>query len=64
MTNSRKREPERNSANAEGFADAIYENPPADLSNLPPDTVEQYIAGYEEGRAETMEKWITVNDNQ
>jgi hypothetical protein len=59
---SRKREPERNSANAEGFADAIYENPPANLADLPLDTVEQYIAGYEEGRAETMEKWIIVND--
>lgn len=59
---SRKREPEQNSANAEGYTDAVYENPPANLADLPPDTVEQYVAGYEEGRIEKLEKWIVVND--
>lgn len=59
---SRKREPNKNSANSEGYTDAVYENPPANLANLPPDTVEQYVAGYEEGRLETMEKWLIPND--
>ena len=62
MTNSRKREPERNSANAEGFMDALYENPPADLSKLSPDTAEQYRDGYEEGRIEKLEKWLIDYD--
>ena len=60
---SRKREPNKNSANAEGFADAIYENPPANLADLPLDTVEQYIAGYEEGRIENLEKGLIQYDN-
>jgi hypothetical protein len=60
---SRKRQPEKNSANAEGFTDAVYENPPANLSNLPPDIVEQYIDGYEEGRIEKSEKWLIDYDN-
>ena len=59
---SRKREPNKNSANSEGYTDAIYENPPANLSKLPIDTVEQYVAGYEKGRIENLEKWIIVND--
>jgi hypothetical protein len=54
---SRKKEPNKNNANAEGYTDAVYENPPADLSNLPSDIVEQYIAGYEEGRIEKLERW-------
>lgn len=60
---SRKRQPEKNSANAEGFTDAVYENPPANLSNFPPDIVEQYIDGYEEGRIEKSEKWLIDYDN-
>ena len=63
MSNSRKREPQRNSANSEGYTDALYENPPANLTDLPTDTVEQYVAGYEEGRIEKLEKWMIVNDN-
>jgi hypothetical protein len=42
---SRKREPNKNSANSEGYTDAVHVNPPANLAGLPPDTVEQYVAG-------------------
>lgn len=60
---SRKRKPNKNSANAERYTDAVYENPPAKLADLPLDTVEQYVAGYEEDRVEKLEKWMIVNDN-
>lgn len=52
-----------NSANSEGFTDALLENPPANLQNLPKGLVEEYIAGYEEGRIENLEKWLIQYDN-
>lgn len=51
------------SANSEGFYDALFENPPANLQDLPEGLVKEYVAGYEEGRVENLEKWLIEYDN-
>ena len=55
MTNNKK------SAHLNGWLDGRYEHPPANIKNESKEVQEEYIAGYEEGRIETSEKWKYVD---